>query len=178
MHDRIRTFLRRSLCSSSPQKIYVYIYNSDCLLGRAVPASGWTRCVQLAQLGLSELTTSFGMRAPVGRELAQQVPRSDDAAAVQAANRALDRGNFRELCLPSFRSLLDEIVSCSWQHRDIGLLFAFDGASRGNPGLASLGVSAWWGTWIFDEFREGGVIFRCGRRLGKTTNNARQRHTT
>ena len=55
---------------------------------------------------------------------------------------------------------------------DVGIHFAFDGASRGNPGLGSLGLAAWWGWWSDGFFHEGGLILQCGKRLGRATNNA------
>jgi ribonuclease HI len=54
---------------------------------------------------------------------------------------------------------------------EIGLMFAFDGASRGNPGKASQGNCAWWGAWQHGCFHEEGLLFRRGRNLGRQTNN-------
>ena len=53
----------------------------------------------------------------------------------------------------------------------MGVLFSFDGASRGNPGQASHGNCAWWGSWRQGAFKEAGVLFRKGVNLGVQTNN-------
>ena len=50
-------------------------------------------------------------------------------------------------------------------------MFAFDGASRGNPGDASYGSCGWWGTWGTGGFDEKGLLFQRGHRLGTQTNN-------
>ena len=52
-----------------------------------------------------------------------------------------------------------------------GLLVAFDGASCGNSGPASIGVCLWWGSWSAEGFSELGAIACVGRRLGRSTNN-------
>ena len=55
--------------------------------------------------------------------------------------------------------------------RDFMVLWAFDGASRGNPGDASFGVCAWWGEWSRNSFQQGGLIFSQGATIGKAGNN-------
>ena len=54
---------------------------------------------------------------------------------------------------------------------EVGLLFSFEGASRGNPGQASFGVGGWWGTWSDGGFQEHGAIMWRGAELGISTNN-------
>ena len=53
----------------------------------------------------------------------------------------------------------------------VGLLFSFDGASRGNPGDAAQGTCAWWGTWTHNSFSSKGSLICKGMRLGCQTNN-------
>ena len=60
---------------------------------------------------------------------------------------------------------------------ETGLLFSFDGASRGNPGPAALGVCGFWGYWMEDEFVEQGCFVRKGRQLGIGTNNYAESHS-
>ena len=52
-----------------------------------------------------------------------------------------------------------------------GVLFSFDGASRGNPGEAAHGNGDWWGSWKDGAFASMGMIFQKGARLGIRTNN-------
>ena len=54
---------------------------------------------------------------------------------------------------------------------EYGMIWSFDGASRGNPGPASYGVCAWWGTWGPDGFHPEGSIFERGTQIGTTGNN-------
>ena len=112
---------------------------------------------------------SFFIQAPDGHELAQQVPRSDNAAADAAANYALDHGSFMEVRLPETAAFVHEL-SCN-ERCNIGLLFSFDGAARGNPGPASYGVCAWWGLFSEKSFHSRGLILQRGSRIGVSTNN-------
>ena len=69
--------------------------------------------------------------------MARQVPRSDNSAADAAANAALDNSPFMEVMLNETATFITEL---SRPGRDnIGLLFSFDGAARGNLGK-SLGA--------------------------------------
>ena len=83
----------------------------------------------------------------------QQTPRKDNSAADEAANAALDGGNFVDNHLDESVALIRYLNNhgCS---EEVGILISFDGASRGNPGSASLGVCGWWGTWSIEGFRE------------------------
>ena len=54
---------------------------------------------------------------------------------------------------------------------NFGLLVSFDGASRGNPGAAAIGVSMWWGVWCPTHFEEKGALLFKGQCLGDATNN-------
>ena len=64
---------------------------------------------------------------------------------------------------------MEQLISDSTA--EVGLVFSFDGASRGNPGDASYGSCGWWGTWDTQGFNDCGVLFQHGRRLGTQTNN-------
>ena len=91
------------------------------------------------------------------------------ACTYAAAKRALDEGSFTDYnpysCLRFVAALAND------EHRGYGMLWSFDGASRGNPGAASYGVTAWWGTWSLDGFQAKDAIFTQGKRLGKAGNN-------
>ena len=96
-------------------------------------------------------------------------PRKDNAAADAAANKALDGGSFSDICDFALEGFCNEVLSrpCA----NIGLMFSFDGASRGNPGRASHGNCAWWGEWLDGGFVSKGLLFCIGRRIGTQTNN-------
>ena len=55
--------------------------------------------------------------------------------------------------------------------QNLGLMFSFDGAARGNPGPSSSGVCAWWGHFNADGFYSKGSLLQKGTRLGTGTNN-------
>ena len=112
--------------------------------------------------------------APAGMELAQQVPRSDNAAADAAANFALDEGTFMQLRVAETAAFMNEL-SCS-ERNNVGLLFSFDGAARGNPRPASSGVCAWWGSFSQSAFHARGLIIQRGSRIGVATNNIAESH--
>ena len=62
---------------------------------------------------------------------------------------------------------------------NIGVLFSFDGASRGNPGRSSYGVCAWWGyfhTTCSGSFESKGLLLQKGACLGTSTNNIAEAH--
>ena len=144
----------------------------DCLLGRAATeATVMRRSLGHAQEYLLHLTRGCGLHAPHGRELAQHVYRSDNGAADAAANQALDEGNFRQVFGRETFSFLHHLMGLESEREKWGLLFAFDGASRGNPGEAALGISAWWGSWADGSFNERGLLVRRGDQLGIATNN-------
>ena len=96
-------------------------------------------------------------------------PRKDNSAADAAANEALDHGDFLEV----YTEVIAEFCNRAMDQplSEIGLVFSFDGASRGNPGKSSQGNCAWWGTWQHGHFHEEALLFRSGRNLGHQTNN-------
>ena len=103
------------------------------------------------------------------------MPRAGNSAADAAANRALDVGTFLDVRVDEavkFMRRLSEVPDAT----DIGLLFAFDGAARGNPGPAASGVCAWWGFWRNQVFESQGLLLQRGFRLGTGTNNAAESH--
>ena len=59
---------------------------------------------------------------------------------------------------------------------NIGLLFSFDGAARGNPGPAASGACAWWGQFANGSFESMGALMKKGARLGANTNNFAEAH--
>ena len=131
------------------------------------------RHLKLAHIALKTLIQTFAARAPLGRELAIQVPRSDNSAADAAANRALDQGSFTEIRVKQISSFLAQLCS---GNGSFGLLFAFDGAARGNPGPSSSGVCAWWGSFQADGFTSHGIILQKGCRLGCGSNTSAEAH--
>ncbi len=76
------------------------------------------------------------------------------------------RDTSRELNADDFGNVYAEKVHsfCQYlhQHREdqnIGLLFSFDGASRGNPGAASHGNRGWWGEWSPNQVCQKGLLY-------------------
>jgi len=144
----------------------------DCLLGHAqAHTEVLRRPVSHAHWTLTRLVSDFLVRPPQGRDIAQHVMRSDNGAADAAANQALDSESFRRVNGQETLRFL-EWAATSGVEEDVGLLFSFDGASRGNPGEASFGICAWWGVWSGEEFVERGWLLQRGVRLGTCTNNA------
>jgi len=144
----------------------------DCLLGRAcTEVEAMRRWLSHAQEYLLHLVRGCALHAPRGRELAQHVFRSDNGAADAAANQALDEGSFRQADGREALRFLQYLMGSDGQREQVGVLFAFDGASRGNPGDAALGTCAWWGGWSDGSFSERGLLMRRGDRLGVATNN-------
>jgi len=127
------------------------------------------RPVALAHAGLQTLIQSYGVRSPSGYDFAKQVPRSDNSAADAAANMALDHGSFMEVNLSEAVCFLAELSATSEQN--IGMLFSFDGAARGNPGKSSYGVCGWWGFFKSGSFIPKGFLVKRGCRIGTNTNN-------
>ena len=120
------------------------------------------------------LIQCFHSSAPGIEELGQQVPRSDNSAADAAANWALDHGSYLQVYVQVVEDFLSklslpDVVS-------IGLLFSFDGAARGNPGVSSSGVCAWWGYFYSGTFKSKGLLMQRGTRLGIGTNNTSEAH--
>jgi len=113
--------------------------------------------VGAAQESIRQLLQKLEIRPPQGQELVVQTPRSDNTAADAAANRALDEGSFTDWNLHSCLRFVAALAND--EHREYGMLWSFDGASRGNPGAASYGVTAWWGTWSLDGFQAKDAIF-------------------
>ena len=62
-------------------------------------------------------------------------PRKHNSSADAAANRALDCGTYEEVYAQEVIRFSEEAV----EDPEVGLLFSFDGASRGNPGIAAHG---------------------------------------
>ena len=91
-----------------------------------------------------------------------------------AANYALDHGTFMDVKLDETAAFINEL-SCS-ERGNVGLLFSFDGAARGNPGPASSGVCAWWGSFSENSFHSRGLILQRGSRIGVATNNVAESH--
>ena len=109
------------------------------------------------------------MRPPRNRDIAEQVPRKDNSAADAAANWALDHNSFMEVSTTQTAAFIAELSLTA--DDNLGLLFSFDGAARGNPGPASSGVCAWWGLFDKDGFHARGPLIQKGCRLGTGTNN-------
>ena len=142
----------------------------DCCLGRASTDNpALSKMLRVAHEALQQLIVNFAAKCFSLRELMVHTPRGDNAAADAAANRALDHGNFENTYLPELGRFAEHLLSSS--HDQVGLVFAFDGASRGNPGDASCGSCGWWGTWGTGGFDEKGLLFQRGHRLGTQTNN-------
>ena len=59
---------------------------------------------------------------------------------------------------------------------NVGLVWSFDGASRGNPGASARGVCAYWGHWSAGAFHSHGLLLQRGTRLGTGTNNSAEAH--
>jgi ribonuclease HI len=147
----------------------------DCLLGDAsTDMPDLKRPVRLAHVGLQTLIESFRVKPPRGQQMARQVPRSDNSAADAAANAALDQGPFMEVMLNETATFITELSRPGTDN--IGLLFSFDGAARGNPGKSSYGVCAWWGHFNHDGFDPKGLLLWKGARLGTSTNNIAEAH--
>ena len=77
--------------------------------------------------------------------------------------------SFLEVRLDVAAAFITELSGNSGKH--IGMLFSFDGASRGNPGPSSYGVCAWWGYFRSDTFESMGLLLHKGLRTGTSTNN-------
>ena len=147
----------------------------DCLLGRACAKQPEIRRhVQLAHIALQTLVQHFCVKSPGAEEIARQLPRSENTAADAAANRALDQGTFNELRLHEAELFLKQLALD--EHGNVGLLFSFDGAARGNPGPSSSGVCAWWGLFNDSNFYAKGLLMQRGASLGIATNNRAEAH--
>ena len=147
----------------------------DCLLGDASTSDPeLSKFVRVAHAGLRTLTENFGIRAPGVEVLARQVPRSDNSAADAAANWALDHDSFMDVRLEDLLAFVHALGQSS--SKQIGVLFSFDGAARGNPGPSSSGVCAWWGMFYGDLFESRGLLLQKGTKLGTGTNNSSEAH--
>ena len=152
----------------------LFVGDSDILI-KALLGDAATKMPQirrplvLAHTGLQTLIQSYGVRPPSGYDFAKQVPRSDNSAADAAANKALDHGSFMQVNLSEAVCFLAELSEASDQ--DIGMLFSFDGAARGNPGKSSYGVCGWWGNFKNGTFMPKGLLVERGSRIGTSTNN-------
>ena len=139
-------------------------------MGRAdVSDSRIRKQVEAAQQHLHKLLSNFDLKLPWGKDLVAHTPRADNSAADAAANRALDNRTFSTWDLQECLNFLDALARRP--RTDYALLWSFDGASRGNPGQASFGVSAWWGTLDAKGFHQGGHVFSQGVAIGKAGNN-------
>ena len=142
----------------------------DCCLGRALAkGSSIVKLLDVAQEALKVLLQRFSVKTYGSRELLAHTPRKDNSAADAAANRALDGGSFEDFSSEEVQNFISALVQ-DGQGRT-GLMFSFDGASRGNPGKASHGNCAWWGVWINDSFHSRGQLFSKGSTIGIQTNN-------
>ena len=149
----------------------------DGLLGHAcIRDAGLTKNVAVAHIALQKLTAHFHVQPFMGHQLARQVPRSDNSAADAAANKALDVGSFLDVHVEETVRFLCELSEHTCNFNDVGILFSFDGAARGNPGPAASGVCAWWGYWRNNMFEAKGLLLERGFWLGSATNNAAESH--
>ena len=142
----------------------------NCLLGRASAKDPQIlKSIQVAQTALKTLVECFQIKPPHPEELAKQTPRADNSAADAAASWALDHGSFNDV---RAASLEDFLRSLSAGEQSLGILFAFDGAARGNPGPSSAGICAWWGHFHSGAFQADGLLLQRGACLGAGTNNS------
>ena len=132
------------------------------------------RQVRLAQVALGKLVQCFSVGQPNGSDLAQQVFRNDNSAADAAANWALDHGSFMDVRVQEVQRLVHHLAHCGLHTP--GLMFSFDGASRGNPGPSSSGICAWWGYWAEGAFISHGLLLQRGTRLGIGSSNSAEAH--
>ena len=102
-------------------------------------------------------------------DLVVHTPRRDNAAADALANRALDHGSFQSCRSSEVEVFCGQLIEDASD--TLGVVFSFDGASRGNPGEASHGNSAWWGRWSAQGFKQQGMLFEAGYQIGTKTNN-------
>ena len=102
------------------------------------------------------------------------VPRADNSAADAVANWSLDNNSFLDIRIPELQVFLEHLGT--GELADVGMLFSFDGASRGNPGPSASGVCAWWGVWLHSEFIPRGLLMQKGANLGAGTNNTAESH--
>lgn len=141
-----------------------------CCLGAASTGdASLKKSLAVAQESLRQLVGKFFAKPFPRRDLILHTPRKDNGAADAAANHGLDQGNFEEVHRAEVLRFSHSLVASDGEH--LGLVFSFDGASRGNPGDASHANCAWWGVWEKDGFLEKGLLFSTGRRLGIQTNN-------
>ena len=142
----------------------------NCCLGKAhCREPSLKKLLQVAQEGLRQLVSKFRAKSFPGKDLVVHTPRRDNAAADAMANRALDNGSFQHCRSSEVESFCGQLIDDSSD--TLGVVFSFDGASRGNPGEASHGNSAWWGRWSAEGFNQQGVLFEAGYQIGTKTNN-------
>ena len=147
----------------------------DCLLGRASSQlPDLHRSISLAHTALQTVMQSLHAEPPDSAEFGLAVPRGDNSAADAAANWALDQGSFMD-CRAHEVAKFVQAVACG-EMRGLGLLFSFDGASRGNPGPSASGACAWWGSFLDGSFQPHGLLMQKGARLGTGTNNRAEAH--
>ena len=61
----------------------------------------------------------------------------------------VDSGSFYEVFDPEVSAMIRELSHA--EVPNVGLLFSFDGAARGNPGPTASGVCGWWGKYCNDN---------------------------
>ena len=167
--------LKRIACGLEVQFVGDSEILTNCLLGRATTKDEVIfRQVQLAHTALRTLVQCFSIVPLDGAELAQQVPRSNNSAADAAANWALDHKSFMDVRVHEVQLFFNHCAS--QDVKNCGMLFSFDGASRGNPGLSSSGVCAWWGLWAHGTFQSRGLLLQRGTNLGNGSNNSAEAH--
>ena len=138
-----RGVAKNALSHFSHTPILQFIGDSDvlisALLGRAsCKDEALLRLLKVAHVGMQTLTQSLKIRPPGAELLARHVRRADNSAADAAANWALDHGSFTDFRVHEAASFAKCLATTACDN--VGLLFSFDGAARGNPGPASTGV--------------------------------------
>ena len=93
----------------------------------------------MSHTSLQTLIQCFYVRPPLNRDIAEQVPRKDNSAADAAANWALDHNSFLEVSTTQTAAFIGELGHAA--DDNLGMLFSFDGAARGNPGPACTIIS-------------------------------------
>ena len=143
----------------------------NCCLGEACTnKSNLKKLLNIAQEALKQLAQGFSVKPFLHKQLVIHTPRGDNSAADAAANRALDEGDFWNVYPEEVHSFC-QYLHQHRQDQNIGLLFSFDGASRGNPGAASPGNCGWWGEWSSNQFCQKGLLYEKGCTIGRRSNN-------
>ena len=178
MSEELALPLPRSVCMMSLRwvraGVLLRIIGDSQLLIDCLPSRAHTSCahiltpIRATHIALLHLARFFHVKEPRAREIAQHTPRADNRAADCAANRASDTGDYREQLDDEIRRMAHMCLNLQGAS-DMGILVSFDGASRGNPGLAAYGVCMWWGFGAEGEFHSKGML-SSRKRIGITTN--------